>query len=96
MCFESLIDGDATEKRLRELVRDETGSALKDAAVATITVGVVLVVAGGVAPALVGAAALAAFVFGFLLHLVVLVAGVGVVRWQKTGSLRQRREPTPS
>lgn len=96
MCFESLIDGDATEKPLRELVRDETGSALKDAGVATITVAVVLVVAGGVAPALVGAAALAAFVFGFLLHLAVLVGGVGVVRWWNTGSLRRSHDPTPS
>ena len=82
MCFGALIDGDATEKPLRELLRDETGSALKNAGVTTVTVGMVLALAGGVALPLVAAAAAVAFLAGVLLHLAVLVVGVALVRWR--------------
>ncbi|MFC7134499.1 MULTISPECIES: hypothetical protein [Salinibaculum] len=82
MCFGALIDGDATEKPLRELLRDETGSALKNAGVTTVTVGLVLALAGGVALPLVAAAAAVAFLAGVLLHLAVLVVGAAVVRWR--------------
>lgn len=82
MCFEALIDGDATEKPLRELIREEMGSAVKDAGIATVTVGLMLVVVGGVPLELVAAATLAAFAFGLLLHQLVFVAGVGLVRWR--------------
>ena len=81
MCFESLINGDATERPLRELLRAETASALKDATIAA-TVGLTVLLAGGTGPLLTGGAALAALALGFVLHQAVLVAGVALVRWR--------------
>lgn len=82
MCFDSLVEGDATEKPLRTLLRAELGSALANAGVATVAVGLMLLLVGGVAPLVVGAASIVALAAGVLLHQAVLVAGVAVVRWR--------------
>ena len=82
MCFEALIDGDATEKPLRSLLRDETASAVNNDGVTTVTVGLTVLLAGGTGPLLTGGAALAALALGFVLHQAVLVAGVALVRWR--------------
>jgi hypothetical protein len=84
MCYESLVDEDeAIEKPLAQLVREETGSAVTDAGIATTAVVAMLLVAG--TPLwLVGATALVTPVLTLLLHQAVLIAGVSVVRWRAT------------
>ncbi len=94
MCFDSLIDGDATEKPLRQLVSEEMSSALKDAGVTTVTVALVLLLAGGVAPGIVAAATVVAFFAGVVLHQAVLVVGVGLVRLRARSADRPQHDPT--
>ncbi|MFT4921959.1 MAG: hypothetical protein ACI8XM_001167 [Haloarculaceae archaeon] len=92
MCFEALIDGDANEKSLRTLIREEVGSALTDATVAALTVVVVLL-GSGTGPLLTVGAALGAVVLGVVLHQAVLVVGVALVRWRADA---ERRPPEPT
>jgi len=79
MCFEALVDGDAAEKPLSDLVREEMSSAAKDGAVAALVV-LALLVAGGTPPALIAGAVVGTAALGVAVHQVVLVAGVAVVR----------------
>ena len=84
MCYESLVDEDeAVEKPMGDLVREEMGSAVTDAGIATTAVVAMLLVAG--TPLwLVGATALVTPVLTVVLHQAVLVAGVCAVRWRAT------------
>lgn len=84
MCYESLVDEDeAVEKPMGDLVREEMGSAVTDAGIATTAVVAMLLVAG--TPLwLVGATALVTPVLTVVLHQAVLVAGVYAVRWRTT------------
>lgn len=91
MYFEVLVDGDATEKPLRDLLDAELTSALKDGTVAALVVLAVLL-AGGTGSLLTAGATLGALVFAVLLHQAVLVAGVGVVRWRATDGERPAAE----
>lgn len=81
MCYESLIDGDAAERPLTEVLRGELSSAVTDGAVAAAVVLAVLL-ANGVVPLLVAGATVGAFVLGIALHQAVLVAGIAVLRWR--------------
>lgn len=81
MCYEALVDEESTEKPVRELVREEMGSAVTDAGIATTAVVAMLLLVG-TAPVLVVGAAVATPVLAVLLHQAVLVAGVGIVRWR--------------
>jgi hypothetical protein len=90
-CYGCLVDGDATEKPLPQLVREETASAVTDAGIAT-TVVVVMLLAAGVGPALVVGAAVAAAVGTYVFHQVVLVVGVAIARW-RAKRLAPQRDP---
>ena len=81
MCYDSLLNGDATDRSLGTLLRAETGSALKNGVVAAAVVLAVLL-AGESGPLLAAGSALAALALGYLLHQIVLLAGVAVVRWR--------------
>lgn len=81
MCYESLIEGDAVERPLTEVLRGELSSAVKNGAAAAAVVLAVLL-ASGVGPLLVAGAALGAFVLGIALHQAVLVAGIALLRWR--------------
>jgi hypothetical protein len=89
MCYESLVDEDeAIEKPMGDLVREEMGSAVTDAGIATTAVLAMLLIAG--TPLwLVGATALVTPVLTVIFHQAVLVAGVYVVRWRASA-----RSPT--
>lgn len=79
MCFEALVDGDAAERPVGELIREEMGSALTDGGIAaTAVLAVLLIEHTGVT--LATGVALVTLVLGVALHQVVLVAGVGLVR----------------
>jgi hypothetical protein len=90
MCYESLVDEDeAVEQPMGVLVREEMGSAVVDAGIATTAVLAMLLFAG--TPLwLVGATALVTPVLTIVFHQLVLVAGVAVVRWRTTAE-----PPTP-
>jgi len=96
MCFEALIDSDATDRPLRELIREEMGSAVKDAGIATVTVAIMLVAVGGISASVVAGAGIVAFAFGLVLHQVVFVAGVGIVRWRASPAERPAQDPVSS
>lgn len=81
MCYESLVNDDATEKPLGELIREEMGSAVVDAGIATTVVVLMLAVAG-TPPLLVAGAAVGAVGLTLVVHQLVLVAGVLLVRWR--------------
>lgn len=89
MCYEALVDEEeATGKPVSTLVREEMGSAVTDAGIATTAVVAMLLVAG--TPLwLVGATALVTPVLTVLLHQAVLLFGIGVVRW-RTDSAKTR------
>lgn len=89
MCFESLHDEDATERPFRELLRAETGSAVKTTGVAAVAAGLFLLF-NGVATAIVVVTAMVAVAVGFFLHMAVLATGVGIVRWRVTNAKRQQ------
>jgi Mg/Co/Ni transporter MgtE len=81
MCYESLLNGDATDRSLGALLRAETGSALTNGGVAAAVVLAVLLV-GDSGPLLAAGSAVAALALGYLLHQTVLLAGVALVRWR--------------
>lgn len=79
MCYEALVDGDATADSVGSVVRAER----RDAAVNGLEAAVLLVVVllwQGVALSVVLAAALAAVALGYVLHQVVLLVGVALLR----------------
>jgi Mg/Co/Ni transporter MgtE len=79
MCYESLLNGDATEKPVFSLLRGELASALKNGLVAALAVAVVLFWAGGgVVPT--ALRAVAALALGVALHQAVLLVGIVAVR----------------
>jgi hypothetical protein len=90
MCYEALIGGDAAERPLASLVREEWADAGKDGAVAAAVVFAVLL-AEGTGVALVAGATVGAFVLGVALHQAVLLAGVALLRW-RAGSPAQAAE----
>jgi hypothetical protein len=79
MCYESLVDGRAQEESTRRLLRGERWDAFVNGLEAAVLVFVVLLWQGTELPLLVGAT-VAAVALGYVLHQVVLVAGVSVVR----------------
>jgi len=79
MCYESLLNGEATERSLRALLRAERRAALRNGLAAAVLVAAVLLVEGAAAW-LVVALAVAAVALGAALHQVVLVAGATAVR----------------
>jgi len=91
MCYNALTDGDAEEKEMIQLLREEFSAAVKDGAIAA-TVVLFVLIAGGIGPALVAAATVTTFVLGILLHQIVLVAGVGVLRLHSFATV-ERPEP---
>jgi len=80
MCYGSLVDGDAVERPLVELLRGELPSALKDGTAAAAVVLAVLLINDVGPPLIVGATA-GAFLLGIALYQAVLVAGVALLRW---------------
>ncbi|MFB6298333.1 MAG: hypothetical protein ABEH56_07415 [Salinirussus sp.] len=81
MCYESLLNGEAAERPIVELLRAELPGALKDGTVAALAVVAVLA-ASATPPVLIAGAALGAVLLGVALHQAVLVAGTGLVRWR--------------
>jgi len=79
MCYESLLNGDATERSLRDLLVDERSKAVENGIVAALLVVVVLSVAGS-ETVLTAGMALLAMVLGAALHQSLLVAAVLVIR----------------
>jgi len=86
MCYNALTDGDAEEKEMIQLLREEFSAAVKDGAIAA-TVVLLMLVAGGIGPALVAGATVVTFVLGIALHQIVLVAGVGVLRLRSSATV---------
>jgi hypothetical protein len=88
MCYESLLNGDATERPLSALRREERPKALLNGAAAGLVVAAVLL-AGGTGVALTAAIATLAVAFGAVVHQVVLVVAVLSVRaYDRTSPLR--------
>jgi len=83
-CYACLVNGEATEKPLLRLLREETASAVTDAGIAT-TVVVVMLLAAGTDSMLVVGGAVAAAGLTYVGHQLVLVAGVAIARWRADG-----------
>jgi hypothetical protein len=79
MCYESLLNGDAAEKSVRDLLREERRDALRNGLAAAVLVAAVLF-AEDAATWTVVALAVAAVALGAVLHQAVLVAGAVAVR----------------
>jgi hypothetical protein len=79
MCYESLLNGDAAERSLGVLLREERRAALRNGLATAVLVAAVLI-AEGAAAWMVGALAVAAVALGAVLHQAVLVAGAIAVR----------------
>jgi len=87
MCFAALLNGDATARPIREIVREELPRSLGNGTVAAAIVVAVLLVEGtGVG--LTAAMALGAIVLGAVLHQSLLLCGVGLLR--RSRRLRRR------
>lgn len=79
MCYESLLNGEAAERSVVDLLREERRAALRNGLAAAVLVVAVLV-AEGAAAWTVAALAVAAVALGAALHQAVLVAGAVAVR----------------
>ena len=79
MCYESLIEGDATERPLAALLRAELCGALQNGFAAALIVVAVLG-ARGVDPSLLAVSATGALAFGTVVHQAVLVVGTVALR----------------
>ena len=79
MCYESLIDGRAREQSPLAILRGERWDAFVNGLEAALLVFVVLVWQG-TGPVLLLGATVAAVPLGYVLHQVVLLAGIGIVR----------------
>ncbi|QLH77615.1 hypothetical protein HZS55_10030 [Halosimplex rubrum] len=79
MCYESLLNGEAAERSVRDLLREERRAALRNGLAAAVLVVAVLIVEGAAAWTVV-ALAVAAVALGAVLHQAVLVAGAAAVR----------------
>ncbi len=79
MCYESLLDERAREQSVASLLRTERWDAFVNGLEAALVV-VALLLWQGTPPVLLAGAALGAVVLGYVLHQLVLVAGIGVVR----------------
>jgi Mg/Co/Ni transporter MgtE len=86
MCFAALLNGDATRRSLREILRAELTRSVANGTVAAAIVIAVLAL-DGTGLALTTGLALAAVVLGTMLHQTVLLSGVLLVR----GRARLRR-----
>lgn len=82
-CFQCLVEGTYDEKSLSQLLREELPSAAKVGLASAVAVLAVLVMEGMTATLIAGAA-IGAFTLAIVVHELVLVAGVGLLRW--TGS----------
>jgi len=79
MCYESLLNGEAAERSLRDLLRAERRAALRNGLAAAVLVAAVLVATGAAARSVV-ALAVAAVALGAALHQTLLVAGAVALR----------------
>jgi len=79
MCYESLLNGEATERSVRDLLREERAAALRNGLAAAALVVAVLVADGAAAPLVVGLT-VAAVALGAVLHQAVLLAGATGLR----------------
>ncbi|MEF8852620.1 MAG: hypothetical protein V5A44_09110 [Haloarculaceae archaeon] len=79
MCYESLVDGEATDRPLATLLRGELRDAFANGLGAAALVVAVLVTSG-VDPAVTAAAATGALALGTVFHQTVLVVATGVLR----------------
>jgi hypothetical protein len=96
MCYESVVDGRATERPLSDLLRGERRAALGNG-VAAAAIVVAVSLARGASPATTVGAALAAVVLGALLHQAVLVVAVAVQRtWHRGVAAVDSTPPTGS
>jgi len=78
-CYESLLNGDATERSLREPLTEERWKAVGNGVAAGLLV-VALLPAGGADAALTAGLAVLAVLLGTVFHQLLLVAGVLVTR----------------
>lgn len=79
MCFAALLNGDATDRSIREIVRDESPRSLGNGTVAALLVIGVSVIEGASLTLTVGLA-LGAVALGTVLHQSVLLGGVLLLR----------------
>jgi len=92
MCFAALLNGDATRRSLREILRAElTRSAANGTVAALLVVGVLW--SRGTPLALTATMALGAFALSVILHQSVLTAGVVVLRRRRGASGLSAAEP---
>lgn len=88
MCYESLIEGTATERPLSALLREELRAAVRNG-VAAAAVVVAVSLTYGADPTATAGAALGAVVLGAVLHQAVLVVAVAVQRaWRRRVTTR--------
>jgi hypothetical protein len=88
MCYDSLLNGEATERSLGDLLRAELKEALGTGALGGLFVLAVLFVQGMAGPALMVGLALAAVPLGAALQLGVFTLGVAALRLAREGQLR--------
>lgn len=79
MCFAALLNGDATDRSIRDLVWEELPRSLGNGTVAALLVVAVAVIEGA-SLALTAGLALGAVVLGTVLHQTVLLWGVALLR----------------
>jgi len=79
MCFAALLNGDATDRSVREIVRDELPRSLGNGTVAAVLV-VIASMLEGASLALTLGLALGAVALGTVLHQSVLLGGVVLLR----------------
>ncbi|WP_372480683.1 hypothetical protein ACAH01_07000 [Halomicrobium sp. HM KBTZ05] len=79
MCFAALLNGDATDRSVVEIVRDELPRSLGNGAVAALLVIAVSVLEGASLTVTAGLA-LGAVALGAVLHQSVLLGGVALLR----------------
>ncbi|MFB6178082.1 MAG: hypothetical protein ABEI99_13275 [Halobaculum sp.] len=97
MCYESLLNGDATEQPVRSLLSGERRYAIRSG-VAAATVTLLALLSGGTGLGLTLASVIGALLLGTALHQAVLLVGVGLLRvWHRRPSGRDvgRGSPRP-
>ncbi|ACV48823.1 MULTISPECIES: hypothetical protein [Halomicrobium] len=79
MCFAALLNGDATDRSVVEMIRDELPRSLGNGTVAAVLVVAVSVLEGA-SLALTAGMAFGAIALGTVLHQAVLLGGVALLR----------------
>lgn len=95
MCYESLLNGDATERSVGSLLHRERWYAVRSG-VAAAAVTMLALVSAGTAAGLTAASTIGALLLGTVLHQTVLLVGIGLLRlWHRRSTDRDVSHGSP-